>query len=371
MREAAYTWQTQIAREGQAPAGDADAANLARNAGDDPECTDDFPSAATQPEALGTDNPNPSGSAFGRGMQDRDRRSRQSLQRGDADVFVFGDDTARGNGSYWSGDQIYGYRGEEDERGAGAAPAGGAVGSVITDQASDGTPHEWSQGQNLIDDNFTQTRDSFDVPGDFYTKEWKVGQPPLAAHPHFRTIYDDDTTDQYYTPWFGSPVTWAPNKMVPVALPAATHEMLTDRQLVTYFTTWRDRDTQSTIPGQLVAGGVITNVSLATAGGNADIYGYRGEDSAEMEGAPRSEAPRDGALHLGSTTLYWDDQDVIGGGNVHEWIEFRRGLRLRLTGCGVLYRERTGDEQRRRLFECPHEHRGEHLRCAVGFRNAR
>jgi hypothetical protein len=220
-------------------------------------------------------------------------------ESGRSDRADYWQDQGRQLAPRWRSNAIYGYVGEGTS--PATKPGRGAVGSMLIEDSADKSKHSWSHAENLVDNNLLQTRDTFDVPGDYYTKEWKVGEPPIAAHSNFLTIYDNDATQSYYTPWYGSPVLWAPNEMVPVAMPQATHEILSERQMVTYFTTWKDGP-RTNAPGTYI----LQSVPTARATEGATVYGYRGEgDQARKEGA------RDGSLHIGSRTLFWDDQDVI------------------------------------------------------------
>jgi hypothetical protein len=251
------------------------------------------------------------------------RQAARPALRPDVDIFIFEDEAGELPG-YWTApsgragevygfrgepgpDQgsLYGYREEETMRMRGTGPA--RIGAVI-EPAPEDASHDWSEGTNLVDDNLIQNRDSFDVPRDFYTKEWKVSAPPLVAHPHFHTIYDSELTQRYYSPWHGSPVNWAPNAMVQVPLPEPTNTSFSGRQLATYFTPWEQGEI-STTANTFMTG--TAGRTFATRGVSGEVYGYAG-DELELESG-MSGMSRDGAFFSSGQVLYFDDQDLLRG----------------------------------------------------------
>jgi len=222
-----------------------------------------------------------------------------------------------GSFEYRDMDSFYGYRSQMDrdrgvygyESGQPAAPsASGVQGAVIHPVPSDSDRHNWWRGKNLVDDNFIQTQDRFEVDRDFYTKEWKVAQPPLVQHPRFHTIYDNELTQRYYTPWHGSPVLWSANAMTPTPMPQTRNQLLSRRQMVTFWTGWDEGNISNT---PMVFGGRTGSYAYDTMDGrmgSQDVYGYR---SGEL--APQAR-PSDGTFRMGGQTYYWDDQDLLESG---------------------------------------------------------
>lgn len=263
-----------------------------------------------------------------RGQQDEQAR-RQAQQR-DVDIFVFGDIDESEPQSYWQspgqqgqgqfggqqfgGQQqgIYGFAG--DDRGAWQRSSG--VGGVVAHPVpTEADKHSWGDGMNLVDYNLIQTRDSFDNPDDFYTKEWLVSQPPIVAHQRFHTIYDSDLTSQYYSAWHGSPVNWAANRMVKTTLPEPDDELHSDKQLVTYFTPFIENGNTTDTPDTFATG---TTGRYAGTWYESDVYGYRG-DTNYGYATPRGRMDRDGTVKVNGQSFYWDDQDLMDGQGQGMW----------------------------------------------------
>jgi hypothetical protein len=176
-----------------------------------------------------------------------------------------------------------------------------------------------------VDENFIQTEDDFDVDRDFYTKEWHVQSPAVELHPRFHTQYDNDMTRDYFTPWAGPAVTWAPNSMIKEPMPrpsAADRWNLSRKQQVTYFTSWKDGETTNT-PGAFLAGRPVASTGGVAFRGGAGpgIYGYTGTDREVIRN--ESAVRRDGAVHLGGQMVYFDDLDLLtgpGAGDVYGFV---------------------------------------------------
>lgn len=256
------------------------------------------------------------------GEMERPQAARVQGPLVDQDIFIF--EEGGPSERYWTGSQsdIYGFRGEREH---GFAPshgqlygfagderrAGGVQGAVITPTPTDEASSDWSEGRNLVDDNYMQNRDEFEVDRDFYTKEWKVSGPPLVAHPRFQTIYDNDFTNQYYTSWHGAPVLWSANAMTPTPMPQTRNQWLSSRQMVTYFDWWDDKDISNTPTTFSTRTGPYRGEGMAFRESSAGVYGYAGFD---QPGA--SQMTRDGTIRQGGQALYWDDQDLLESGTV-------------------------------------------------------
>lgn len=245
---------------------------------------------------------------------ERDRVTRGPLGS-DVDIFIFEEEPAAARG-YWgppsARGEIFGFQGESGPgQFYGYSDASRAVSSgvpaAVVHPAPEQADHSWRRGRNLVDDNLIQTRDEFKVDRDFYTKEWKVSSPPLVAHPRFHTIYDNELTQRYYSPWHGSPVVWAANMMTPIPLPQTRNQLYSSRQLWTYFD-MVGRDNISNTPTLFGSRtGWVASDGLARRGPmQADIYAYEGT---EPRGGMVS---RDGAFFSRGQVMYYDDQDLMG-----------------------------------------------------------
>lgn len=240
-------------------------------------------------------------------------QARSTQGGGQGDIYAFRDAPSaidresafRQQGGFADRD-VYGFSDEPLSLGGAAGGSTGVPSAVIHPVPEGAGNHSWSKGRNLLDDNLIQTRDTFDIDRDFYTKEWKVSAPPLVMHPRFHTIYDNTLTQQYYTPWHGSPVVWSPNRMTPVPLPQTRNQLLSSRQKWTYFDSiGQDRISNTPAPFAL-SRGVIAGSALARGGMlNADVYAFQGD---ELDG-------RAGMMTRGSAQpFYFDDLDLVESG---------------------------------------------------------
>lgn len=222
-------------------------------------------------------------------------------------------------GSRGPGQQFYGFEGTA---GADDAPIVGPAGPLepAINPTRERVSHSWRRSRNLVDDNYIQNRwwsrspsarDEFKVDRDFYTKEWKVSQPPVVEHPRFHTIYDNEMTQQYYTAWHGSPVLWSANKMTPIPMPQTRNQLFTSRkQLWTYFTGWRG-DAISNVPTTFgTPTGPTEAIAGAGAGVGTDFYGFDGD------GAGNPRLSEDGNVKRGNQAFYWDDMDLVQAGTL-------------------------------------------------------